>query len=273
MQSYSLRAVSELIGLSTDQIRGYVKSGVLAPQRGARREFLFSFQDVVLLRTAKGLLDACVPARRARRALRKLKDDLAAVRSLSAVRIQADGEYVVVREDDRVWNAESGQGHFDFEVGELIGKIEALAEPGQLFADLDPNMTSDEWYNLGLDLEDFSPLDALHAYLQAVALDAGNADAHVNLGRIQQMQGNLDAAAEHYLNATQADPGHQLAFYNYGTICDEQERIGEAMSAYRKAPDVADAHYNLARLYEIRGDQLAALRHFRRFQAMERERR
>ena len=58
-----------------------------------------------------------------------------------------------------------------------------------------------------------------------------------------------------------------------GTVCDEQERIDEAMAAYRKAPNVADAHYNLARLHEIRGDQLAALRHFRRFQILERERR
>ena len=273
MQSYSLRAVSELIGLSADQIRGYVRCGVLAPARGTRREFRFSFQDVVLLRTAKGLLDARVPARRARRALRKLKDELATVRSLSAVRIQADGEHVVVREDDRVWNAESGQGHFNFDASELIGKIAALAEPDPLFADLGPHMTSDEWYNLGLDLEDLSPVDALYAYLKAVTLDAGNADAHVNLGRIEQMQGNLDAAGEHYLDATRADPGHQLAFYNFGTVCDEQERLDEAMAAYRKAPDVADAHYNLARLYEIRGDQLAALRHFRRFQAMERDRR
>ena len=273
MANYSLRAVSDLIGLSTEQIRGFVRCGVLAPERGNRREFRFSFQDVVLLRTAKGLLDARVPARRARRALRKLKDDLALVRSLSAVRIQADGEHVVVREDDRVWNAESGQGHFNFAVSELVGKVEALAEPGEVFADLDPNMSSDDWYNLGLDLEDISPPDALYAYNKAVTLDAGNSDAHVNLGRIEQMQGNLDAAGEHYLNATLADPGHQLAFYNYGTVCDEQERIDEAMAAYRKAPNVADAHYNLARLHEIRGDQLAALRHFRRFQILERERR
>ena len=37
-------------------------------------------------------------------------------------------------------------------------------------------------------------------------------------------------------------------------------------------PRIADAHYNLARLYQQSGDAQAALRHFSRFKALTRQR-
>lgn len=269
LRGYTLADLSGLIGLSPHQIRGYVRSGVLQPQRGQRREYRFSFQDVVLLRTAKGLLDARVTARRAKRVLRKLKNDLADVRSLSAVRIEADGQGVVVHEDDLLWNIESGQGHLNFAVRDLASTVASIAARNVTLAELDGDMSSDDWYNLGLDLEDISPKDACVAYEHAVRLDVRNADAHVNVGRLLQMQGNFPAAARHYEQAIEAAPEHELAHYNLGTVHDEQQRRLDAIACYQKAPNVADAHYNLARLYEIGGDELSALRHFRKFQTLE----
>src|SRR5437763_681256 len=63
---YSTKDVAALLGLSAGQVRSYVRSGFLAPQQGPRGEYYFSFQDLVLLRTAKGLLAARVPQRRIR---------------------------------------------------------------------------------------------------------------------------------------------------------------------------------------------------------------
>ncbi len=126
MTGYATRDVSELIGFNADQVRHYVRRGLLTPERGGRGEYRFSFQDVVLLRTAKGLLDAQVSSRRAYRVLLKLKSELTAVKSLSAVRIFADGNNVVVREDSAVWNAESGQGHLNFAVSELESNVAEL---------------------------------------------------------------------------------------------------------------------------------------------------
>ena len=44
------------------------------------------------------------------------------------------------------------------------------------------DLDSDEWYNLGLDLEEMDPIQAPDAYREAIRLDPFNADAHVNLG-------------------------------------------------------------------------------------------
>ena len=63
---YSTREVATLLGLSEAQIRSCARAGFVAPRVGPRGELLFSFQDLVLLRTAKALLAARIPQRRIR---------------------------------------------------------------------------------------------------------------------------------------------------------------------------------------------------------------
>ena len=65
MGGYSTREVSELIGMKPDQVRHYVRRELIDPIRGEKGEYRFNFQDVVLLRTAKSLLDANVSSRKA----------------------------------------------------------------------------------------------------------------------------------------------------------------------------------------------------------------
>ena len=266
--SYATRDVSELIGLNADQVRHYVRRGLLAPERGEHGEYRFSFQDVVLLRTAKGLLDAQVSSRRAYKVLLKLKSELAEVKSLSAVRIFADGNNVVVREDTSVWNAESGQGHLNFAVSELADNVAALEQRARQTRSVADELDSDDWYNLGLDLEEADPERAPDAYMRAIALDPKNADALVNLGRLFQMKGQLKQARRYYRRALDCDADHQLALYNLGTLFDELEELDTAAEYYRRALRIPDAHYNLARICEIRGDELAALRHLRQYQQL-----
>jgi tetratricopeptide (TPR) repeat protein len=242
-----------------------VRRGLIAPPRGTHGEYRFSFQDVVLLRTAKGLLDSRVSVRRAYRVLLKLKQDLAQVKTLTSVRICADGSSVVVRDENAMWNAETGQGHLDFAVRDLAGDVASLAERN---LKSNPDLDSDDWYNLGLDLEEVDPDRAPEAYLRAIALDPENADAHVNVGRLYQLKGSLKKAKQHYQRALETMPEHQLALYNLGTLFDELEELDKAVDYYHRAEAIPDAHYNLARIFEIRGDELAALRHLRRYQQL-----
>jgi DNA-binding transcriptional MerR regulator len=87
MKLYTTRDVARLLGLSEAQVRSQARVGYLAPDRGPRNAYRFSFQDLVLLRTAKALSEARVSPRRIRRALRALARELPAGRSLSGVRI------------------------------------------------------------------------------------------------------------------------------------------------------------------------------------------
>ncbi len=303
---YSTAEVADLVGLKPTQVRHYVRRDLLNPLRGARGEFRFSFQDMVMLRSAKELLDAHVPVRRTNRVLLELKARNAqASRPLSSLRVQAQGTRVVVQDGKTSWDAESGQGSLPFmtPVGEiakdapLVDKVASLVainpnnagsesllgkHTDELFAkptdraDADllavvpeaSELSSDDWYNLALDLEEAEPDKAPQAYLRALKLNPNNTDAQVNLGRLCQLRGNLKQALRHYKLALEITPEHQLANYNMGTIYDELDEFDTAREYYIRACDIPDAHYNLARLFEVRGDELAALRHMREYRRL-----
>ena len=97
LPGYSTTEAARLVGLSPERVRSFVRSGFLAARRGPRREYRFSFQDLVVLRAARDLVRQQVPPRRVRRALAELRKSLPRVRSLAELRISAEGGGVVVR--------------------------------------------------------------------------------------------------------------------------------------------------------------------------------
>jgi tetratricopeptide (TPR) repeat protein len=261
--SFTLRQVSEMLGLSPAQIRSYATKGFLTPDRGLRGELLFGFHDLVILRTAGELSSAHIPQRKVRRILERLREQLPDGQSLTAVRIAADGDRVVVRDGDAVWNPESGQSLFDFSVAELAEKTATFTKGDDEPHELD----ADDWYQLACELELSEPDQAAKAYERVLALDANHADAHVNLGRLLHEQKAPAAAEKHYRAALVADPDHETAAFNLGVALEDLGRYTDAIDAYHRAieldPGNADAHYNIAGIYERRGDKAAALRHLK----------
>src|SRR6185436_9150244 len=108
-QTYTLSGIQSMLGLSRAVITGLVAAGFVTPTRGERREYRFSFQDVVLLRTAHRLQAAHIPARKILRSLQRLKATLPEELPLSGLRITAVGSEIAVREGATQWHAESGQ--------------------------------------------------------------------------------------------------------------------------------------------------------------------
>src|SRR6266550_3183483 len=119
MTGYTTEEVARLLGLSPAQIRSYTRAGFLSPARDARGNLRFTFQDLVLLKAAKGLLAARIPAAKIRGSLRRLKQQLPRGRALSELRITAEGHRVVARDEAIAWNPESGQLVLDFDVATL----------------------------------------------------------------------------------------------------------------------------------------------------------
>ena len=268
MSEYTTSEVSDLIGMKPAQVRHFVRRSLISPRRGDRGEYRFDFQDVVLLRTAKSLLESRVSSRRALRALLKVRSGLRHDRGLASVRIFADGNSVLVRECDQLWEAETGQSHFDFEAAAPNRQVARIRDRKLIVAREPDALDSDDWYNLGLDLEDANSPRAMDAYAKALEQNPRNADAHVNLGRLLQINGDIKRAKRHYERALDLVPHHQLALYNLGTVFDELNEFDSAAEYYMRAPAVPDAHYNLARIFEILGDELAARRHMRNYRQL-----
>ncbi len=275
MKAYTTREVADLLDMTPARVRSWARAGLLDPGRGPGNRYRFSFQDLVLLRAARGLLDARVPARRVRRALAILKDQLPNGASLSEVRISADAERVVVRHGGVAWNPESGQVQLDFEVSELAGRIAPLAAGAARAAESE-GADTDEWFELALELEAYAPAEAVGAYERVLERDAEHADAHLNLGRLLHETGRLERAEFHYRRALESRPDDATAAFNLGVVLEDGERWDDAIGAYRGAlelePSLADAHYNLARLLEVRGARQEALAHLRSYRALTRRR-
>jgi tetratricopeptide (TPR) repeat protein len=270
MRGYATRDVAQILGLSASQVLGYVRSGFLRPERGPRGDYRFSFEDLVFLRTAKGLLEARIGPRRVKSALAKLREQIPEGRRLTGLRITAEGSRIVVADGDTRWQPESGQALLDFGVAELAEKVAPLAREAFLKAQEDSEeLTAEDWYEWGCELETAAPPEAREAYRRALALDASHADALVNLGRLLHESGDARGAEDHYRRAIEARPGDATAVFNLGVALEDLKREDEALAAYEKAvsidPDNADAHYNAASLYERLGQVPAALRHLKSY--------
>lgn len=277
---YSTRDVAALLGLTVAQVRSCVRAGFLSPEQGSRGEYRFSFQDLILLRTAKGLLAARVPHRRIVLALKNLREQLPEDRPLTGVRISAQGHHVVVRDGGEVWNPESGQALLDFEVSELARDAASLARhaertrrPEPVQSPPSPPNIAEEWYERGVDLEETDDPDgAAGAYLRALELNPGMADAHLNLGRLLHEAGDAASAEDHYRRALASRPDDSTAAYNLGVALQDLGRMGEAAEAYERVlelvPDLADAHFNLAGVYETLGQKKAAIRHLKSYKRL-----
>jgi hypothetical protein len=121
--TYTIRSIQEMLGLSRGVVAGLIAAGFVAPGRGKRNEYRFTFRDVVLLRTAVELQAAQIPPRRILASLRKLRATLPAELPLSGLRITAVGNDVTVREGRSQWQADTGQLVMDFELAPASGSV------------------------------------------------------------------------------------------------------------------------------------------------------
>jgi tetratricopeptide (TPR) repeat protein len=265
LRGYDAAEAARLVGLSLGQVRSWARAGFLAPERGERGELRFSFQDLVLLRAAKGLMAARVSGGRVRRALARLKQELPRGRALSELRITAIGEEIVVRDGGVAWTPESGQVVLDFDVSDLANRAAPLARrraanARRIAQDLD----AEQWFDLALELEVSAPEEARDAYRRALELDPLHLDARVNLGRLLQEAGLAEEALTHYRAVVEDHPAHATAWYNMALALEDLSRPREAVRAYERALEadsrLADAWYNLARLHVAAGKRAAALR-------------
>jgi tetratricopeptide (TPR) repeat protein len=268
---YSTSDAARILQTTETRIRNWARLGGL---EAAGSEF--TFQQLLLLRTTRGLLEAGIPASRVRRVWSSLRRQLQGDLPLTSVRILADGTRAIAWDDTASWQPDSGQFLLDFEAEEIAGRAEGMSpspiatlkmleSPAPVPVQDPVSRTAEQWFELGCELEDSSPLEARAAYVEAIAIDPRCADAHLNLGRLDHAIGELGKAEAHYQRAVQCDPEDATAHFNLGVLLEDRGRPDEAVQAYHQAvvrdPAMADAHYNLGLLLEARGRRDDALKH------------
>jgi tetratricopeptide (TPR) repeat protein len=258
-----VREVEKLLRLPRSTIRALIEAGFVSPARGPRKAWLFSFQDLIVLRTAQALAAAKVPRRRITRSVKELRRHLPDSMPLSGLSICAVADRVVVREGASRWQAESGQYLLAFEGDPAEGSLRVIEKK---------QPSAQDWFERALDLEEEDVEAALRAYGEAVAADPKHLDAHVNLGRLLHEAARLEDAERAYRDAIKACGEAPALLYNLGVLLEDLNRKAEAMQAYESAlrgdPALADCHYNLALLCEALERPREAIRHMAQYRRL-----
>jgi tetratricopeptide (TPR) repeat protein len=264
MHPYGVRDVERLLHLSRATLRALIAAGFVSPERGPRNAWRFSFQDLIVLRTAQALADANVPQRRITRAMKELRRQLPASMPLSGLAIGAVADRVVVREAGARWQADSGQYLLEFGGDPDAGSLSVVAPPP----------SAPDWHARALALEASDPRGALAAYERAVAQDPSNLDARINWGSFLHETGRYAEAERIYRGALEALGSEPVLLYNLGVLLEDMNRRMEAAQAYATAiranPALADAHYNLGLLYKSLGRPREAIRHMAQYRKLSR---
>jgi len=269
METYTLRGIQSMLGISRAVINGLMACGFVTPSRGKRREYRFTFQDVVLLRTAYSLQAAHMPPRKILRSLQRLKAELPSELPLTGLRIAAVGNEIAVKEGNAQWHVESGQLLFDFEVKPASGTVSFLTTTGALAND-EPG----DWLERGIRCEAVDKTEAEVAYREAIRNAPDGVDAYLNLGVMLCELGRHTDAIELYREALRHCPHEALLHFNLGVALEDIDRTAEALASYEDCmqvqPKFADAHYNAARLHELLGHSHQAIRHYSEYRRLQR---
>jgi hypothetical protein len=275
MQSYSVRDIERVLRLPRSTIRSLIDVGFVTPTRGPRREYRFSFQDLIVLRAARALIQAKVSRRRIRRSLEDLRKHLPETMPLSGLSICAVGDRVVVRDGNSQYQVDSGQYVLGLDVSVEDGVLRVVErefgpQPDEAAA---PPRNAEDWFDDALDFEESGDVDAaINAYQQTVALDGQNVAAWINWGRLLHDRGNKREAEAVYIRAIEQCGPDSVLMFNLGVLLEDLGRTQAALEAYQAAvgedPAFADGHYNLARLYESLGQPQHAIRHLGQYRRL-----
>jgi tetratricopeptide (TPR) repeat protein len=268
---YTMRGIEEMLGFGRSVITGLIDAGFVSPARGARNEYRFTFQDVVLLRTAYQLRAAKIPPRKMLSSLRQLRERLPQELPLSGLRIRAIGNDVAVRTADAGWEAQSGQLLMDFEIAASQGSISFFQRNPD---PVEPQAaTAADWFARAAAADGDDMAAAELAYRQCIALAADFTLAYVNLGALLCETGRSSLAVELYDQAMVSCPESALLHFNRAIALEDQDQVTDALKNYEQclklAPDMADAHYNAARLHERLGHAQAAVKHYSAYRRLQ----
>lgn len=267
MTSYSRQDVLRILQISSHQLLGWEKAGLIPTQQ------TYSFQDLGQLRTLRALRAGDVSAA-------SIRDSIVAMRAVAGMSnplleatVVQTGTRLAFRCSGAMVDPIRRQLLFDFERLEqtsaaprptLLQKPGAASSPGDVH----------QLFLSAVQAEESGEKNRAIALYEQIIERNPYAPAFINLGTMFFHLRRFGRAEELYRRATEIDPGYVLAFFDLGNVLDELDRPEESIAAYEQAvalsPQYADAHYNLALAYERKGDRRAALRHWQAYVRLDR---
>jgi tetratricopeptide (TPR) repeat protein len=258
MPGYDDKEVKRLFGLSASTIRSLRRNRHIQPALVDSR-LVYSFQDLVILRTVRALRAADISTRAINRALRDLRS-WSAGDSLSRYSLSNAGERIQVREGLSQWELPTRQFSLALETERAVAQIQTIVDGERRMTDTIEQ--AHQHFVRALSLEDSDVQEARAAYEACLAGDCAHLEARINLGRILHLAGDYEEAEKVYRGSDEPDA---ILIFNLAVLLEDLGQESAAIAAYKRAiahePGMADAHFNLSLLHERAGSPQAAFCH------------
>ncbi|MGC1463820.1 MAG: tetratricopeptide repeat protein [Terracidiphilus sp.] len=267
MISYSRQDVLRILQISTHQLQGWERAGLIPQQQS------YTFQDLGQLRTLRILREDDIPAASIRDSILAMKAVAGMANPLLEACLVRTGTRLAFRHHGAMVDPIRRQLLFDFERFERADQFNCASrgtEPASLRNQAtEPNGIQERFLAAVQAEESGEKGRAIALYEKILELDPDYAPASINLGTLHFHLRQYGQAEEFYRRATIADPDYVLAYFDLGNVLDELNRPDESIAAYCRAvalaPRYADAHYNLALAYERKAQFRPALRHWQAY--------
>jgi tetratricopeptide (TPR) repeat protein len=292
-EGYSRKQVLRMLGLSDRQLTSWERQGLVSPRSETRPETgteaqpdtgayagplpssskpstageplpgnVYTFSDLVSLRTLLQLRKEGVPPARIRSLHAALKEKLGGVeRPWSELQVQKRGKQLLVHFEGAPLEPLTGQLLLEYSPKDQAKTVRKLERPARAEEqdETDTKVLADRFFRAGLRYEEQKDTlqKAARAYEKAVELDPHAAGAWINLGTVFYNLGKLDDAERCYRAVLEFDAKHALAHFNLANVFDERRQWEKARRHYEEAirlsPNSPDPHYNLALVYDKLG--------------------
>lgn len=257
--------MARILGVGERRLNYWERLRLVQP-RSEWGERFYTFRDLVAVKTIQGLTKHRVPARRLRRAILALREQLQRQNGgdlsehLAELRVLSNGREValVPPQGRAALEPLTGQFVLNFDTKALAGRVHALG-----------SRTAEDWFQVGLasDAHPETWAQAVEAYSRAIELSPRWVEAHINRGATLYQLGRMQEAEQAFRDALQLDPDNATVHFNLGCVLDELQKTAHAVIHLRRAvelqPGYADAHFNLALGYDKRGRARAAREHWK----------
>ncbi len=268
---YTPSMLVELSGLPISTIRLLQRRRLLLPSRQVHRLPYFDFQDVLLLKIVRNMLDAGVSLNVATTQLQKFRRRF----PCGPLNVNIEGKDVLFLTENGPVD-QDGQLRFPFvwDVGmpaepktpkEFLETLDEALEPTSFDFDA---LCSTAW-----ELESSGDLSAaVELYRTTLAAHGSNAQLNFQLAEILYRLGDLSAARERYFVAVELDEEFVEARANLGCVLAELGSDDLAVSAFRGAlryhPEYAEVRFHLGMLLCRLGLEEEGAEHLRFFLAL-----
>lgn len=262
MNSFSRHDVQRILQISSRQLQGWEKAGLISPSEN------YTFQDLGQLRTLRSLREEDVSAASIRHSIAAMQAVAGLSNPLQQASLVRSGNRLAFRVGGAMVDPIRRQLMFDFDRMESDAAVNGPVRPLRRVDHASRGIQ--ELFVAAVQAEESGEKHrAISLYEEILRIDPDYAPGYINLGTIHFHLKQFARAEELYRTATVKDPGYVLAFFDLGNVLDELERPDESIAAYQRAvelaPRYADAHYNLALAFERKGEKRAALRHWQAY--------